>query len=150
MGSTPFAPPVGIIPPLVRDSVVLVDAPPAEGVDAAGDDEGKAAMIDVPSAPRNVVQQLQAEPQCYRLFGVWWWPMKAILKRAGYGPAQLYMLSSYQDRETASQVPRASLDDTLREAFEEYPQNAAYRHRAGRAEAPDGELVTIWDQDAAL
>lgn len=107
-------------------------------------------MIDVPAALRNVVQQLQEEPQRYRLFGVWWWPVKAVLKRAGYGPAQLYMLGNYQDPETAAQVPQASLDDTLRAAFEEYAANAAYPHPDGRAEAPDGELVTIWDQDAAL
>ena len=107
-------------------------------------------MMDVAAALRNVVQQLQEEPQRYRLFGVWWWPVKALLRRAGYGQDQLYMLGSYQDAETAALVPRAGLEDTLRAAFEEYRQNAAYPHPDGRAEAPDGELITIWDQDAAL
>ena len=32
--------------------------------------------IDVPFAMRNVLQQLQQEPQRYKLFGVYWWPVK--------------------------------------------------------------------------
>ncbi len=60
------------------------------------------------------------------------------------------MLGSYQNPEMASQVQRPSLDDTLRAAFEEFAPNAAYPHPDGRAEAADGELVTIRDQDAAL
>jgi hypothetical protein len=57
--------------------------------------------IDVPFAMRNVLQQLQQEPQRYKLFGVYWWPVKEQLKLAGYGPDQLYMLGNYKDHMTA-------------------------------------------------
>jgi hypothetical protein len=43
-------------------------------------------VLDVQNALRNVMQQLQCEPRRYRLFGIWWWPIKAQLKQPGYGP----------------------------------------------------------------
>jgi hypothetical protein len=51
--------------------------------------------------------------------------MKALLKRAGYGPDQLYMLGDNQMPEIAALVPKAGL-------------------------GPDGELVIIYDEDAGF
>lgn len=104
--------------------------------------------MDVQAALRNTLQQLQEEPGRYRLFGIYWWPIKALLKRAGYGPDQLYILGQFQDADTAALVPRMPLAETLREAFAEYQRNAAYPHQDGRVEDPDGDLVTVLDQDA--
>lgn len=106
--------------------------------------------MDVPGALRSILQQIQQEPWRYKLFGVYWWPVKAMLKRVGYGPAQLYMLGSFQDAAAARLVPSAGLADTLRAAFEEYGQNSRYPHTNNQVEDPDGELVTIFDEDAAL
>jgi hypothetical protein len=106
--------------------------------------------MNVENALRNALQQLQEEPGRYKLFGVWWWAMKAMLKRAGYGPDQLYMLGSYTDPETAAMVPAASLNETLEAAFGEYRHNAMFPHTAGQVENPDGELVTIFDADAGF
>lgn len=106
--------------------------------------------MDVPAALRNVLQQLQAEPQRYRLFGIYWPVVKALLKRAGYGPEQLYMLGGYQMPDIAALVPKANLEDTLAAAFEEFAQNARYPHADGLVEDPDGELVTIYDEDAGF
>jgi hypothetical protein len=106
--------------------------------------------IDVPFAMRNVLQQLQQEPQRYKLFGVYWWPVKEQLKLAGYGPDQLYMLGNYKDHMTAELVPEMNLQDTLRAAFEEYRFNAVFPHSDGRVEDPDGQLVTIYDEDAGF
>ena len=41
--------------------------------------------MDVPTAVRNMLQQLQADPQRYKLFGIYWPAIKALLKRHGYG-----------------------------------------------------------------
>lgn len=106
--------------------------------------------INIESAIRNVVTLLNKMPNRYKLFGVWWWPIKALLKVAGYGPDQLYMLGDYQDPETAAQVPAADLQGTLTAAFTEYGQNARNPHSDGRVEAPEGELITIWDDDAGI
>jgi hypothetical protein len=105
-------------------------------------------MVDVPAALRNTMQILQTKPGNYKLFGVYWWAMKAQLKEAGYTMDNLYLLGSYVDHETAAQIPRAGLEETLRAAFTEYGHNATFSHGDGRVEAPDGELVTIWDGDA--
>lgn len=109
-----------------------------------------APTMDIPAALKNVVQQLQVEPQRYKLFGVWWWAVKALLRRAGYGTDQLYMLGTYQDPATAALVPREGLEDTLRAAFEEYGFNARYPHTDNLVEDPDGDLVTVFDADADL
>ena len=51
----------------------------------------------VDTALRNTLQHLQQDPRRYKLFGIYWWPMKDFLKAAGYGPDQLYMLGDYRE-----------------------------------------------------
>jgi hypothetical protein len=106
--------------------------------------------IDVPSALRNTLQQLQADPRRYKLFGIYWPAIKALLKRHGYGADQLYMLGDYHDAITAAMIPKMGLEETLRTAFEEYGQNARSPHPGGMVEDPDGEMVLIYDEDAGL
>ena len=106
--------------------------------------------MDPREALQNILLQLQQDPTRYRLFGIYWWPVKALLKGAGYGPDQLYMLGDYQDPETAALVPEMGLEETLRAALEEFGQNARYPHPDGRVETPDGELVTVMDENAGL
>ena len=60
------------------------------------------------------------------------------------------MLGNYKDHMTAELVPEMNLQDTLRAAFEEYRFNAVFPHSDGRAEDPDGQLVTIYDEDAGF
>ena len=105
---------------------------------------------DMQALLRGILQSLQEEPQRYRLFGVWWWAVKALLKRAGYGPDQLYMLGSYQDIETASLIPTENLPDTLQSAMDEYAFNAAYPRAGGMVETPDGSIVRLFDEDAGI
>lgn len=104
--------------------------------------------IDPRAALRNTLQHLQANPARYRLFGIYWWPIKALLKRQGYGPEQSFLLGDYQDEETAALVPSMSLQDTMVAAFEEYGRNAAYPHPDGCVEDPDGQMVFVMDEDA--
>lgn len=111
------------------------------------DHNGHPAM-DVRDALRNVVLLLQADPTGYRRFGIWWWPIKAVLRGAGYNQDHLFMLGQFNDAEQAAMVPRESLADTLRAAFTEYAKNTCYPHADGSVETPDGELVQITDPDA--
>jgi hypothetical protein len=104
--------------------------------------------LDVNRALRNVLMTLQADPQRYRCFGVYWWPMKALLRQQ-FGQQQLYMLGKYEDPEVAALVPDLSLTQMLAAAFEEYGQNLRYGPD-GRTTAPNGEPVTIFDADAGL
>lgn len=107
------------------------------------------APINVAGTLKNILQQLQEEPQRYKLFGVWWWPVKALLRRL-YTTDNLYMLGPYQDEKTAAMVLRENLQDTMRAALEEYGFNAVYPHPAGMVENPDGEMVLIFDADAEI
>ena len=106
--------------------------------------------MDVDAAFRNAVQQLQEEPQRYRLFGVYWWKVKRLLKAAGYDQAQLYMLGNYEDPITAALAPVLPLLPLLEAAFTEYGQNARFPHTGQMVEDPDGELVQLFDEDAGL
>ena len=99
---------------------------------------------------RNVVQLLQERPERYKAFGVFWWPVKAILKHQGYGPDQLYFLGDYVDPSTVDRVAEANLADTLHAAILEYNQNLTFPHPGGVVEDPDGELIIIYDADAGL
>ncbi len=105
-------------------------------------------MTDPKMALRNILATLQQEPSRYRLFGVYWWPVKRLLKAAGYTRENLYLLGDYDDPETAALVPPAGLQATLRAALAEYGENARYGRGGGWVEAPDGEIVQISDCDA--
>jgi hypothetical protein len=105
--------------------------------------------IDVRAALQNILQQLQEEPQRYKLFGVWWWAIKALLRRV-YSTDNLYMLGLYQDQDVAAMIPTANLQDTMRAALEEYAFNATLPHPASMVEAPEGDMVFIFDSDAEL
>jgi hypothetical protein len=104
----------------------------------------------VDTALRNTLQQLQQDPRRYKLFGIYWWPMKEFLKAAGYGKDQLYMLGDYRDAITADLVPAMGQEETMRTAFEEYIRNACYPHPGSMVEDPDGQMVMIYDEDAGI
>ena len=106
--------------------------------------------IDVQKLFQTIIQELQAQPRRYKRFGIYWWPIKAMLKRAGYGKPQLYMLGGFTDPETARMVPQLNLEDTLRNAMEEYAFNTVHPHPDGRVENEDGEMVVIADDDAGF
>ena len=104
---------------------------------------------NIERALRNILATLQVEPRRYRCFGVYWWPVKALLRRR-FGVDQLYMLGRYEDPHTAAMVPELGLVDMLTEALVEYAQNYTLRGCDGYVEAPDGEHVTIFDEDAGV
>ncbi|MDU7524751.1 MAG: hypothetical protein E7K72_25840 [Roseomonas mucosa] len=114
------------------------------------DQENEGGTLDVPAALRNILLLLQADPTRYQRFGIYWWPMKALLKAAGYGPENLSLLGSYMDPETAAMVPPGDLRATMTAALEEFGQNSRYPRPMGMVENADGELVTIRDEDAPI
>lgn len=117
---------------------------------AAGDDEGKAFMIDPSAALRNVVQRLPGRTAAVLAVRVLAVAHQGHLEACRLRARAALHVGGYRDPEAAAQAPGAGLDDTLRAAFEAYAANACYPHPDGRSEAPDGEPVTIWDQDAGL
>ena len=105
--------------------------------------------MDIPKTLRNIVVLLQADPLQYRCFGVYWWPIKALLKAAGYTREQLPMLGAYEDAAGAALVPKADLQTTMGAALEEYAMRVRYSLGSDECEIPnDGGTYVIRDDDA--
>ena len=128
------------------DPVDPTDAPDVDAVPVVE----ATRPVDVPATLTRILQQLQTDPWRYRCFGIYWWPVKAMLKRAGYTTENLAMLGTYQDPDPARLVPPMILQDTLQAALQEYGRNTRYPHPDGMVEDPDGELVRLWDEDAGF
>ena len=114
------------------------------------EDDALVEPIDLPRLLRNVLQDLQSTPSHYKRFGIFWWAMKLLLKREGYGPKHLYMLRDFQEPETAALIPSLDLDATIRATVAEYRFNAMYPHPGGQVETEEGDLVEIKDDDAGF
>jgi hypothetical protein len=102
----------------------------------------------VPEALANVVRDLQAKPGRYRCWGVWWWPLKAMLIRAGMA-AQVRGLGSYMDPEAIATLPRDDLSPgrVLAEGLRHYQWAARLGGAAEWADTPDGDRIRIHDPD---
>lgn len=99
------------------------------------------------TALRNTVLILQQRPLDYRKFGPYWWPIKAMLKQAGYSRDDLYLLGDYMEPGAESLIETADVEDTLKAAFEEYGRS----HFTGILESQtvDGERYLCDDPDSA-
>jgi len=106
-------------------------------------------MINPEVFARNCLQMLQQQPEYYRSFGIYWWPVKAILKHY-YGRDQLYMLGDYEDPIGAAAAPRVGLQEMLGLALEEQEHNVRDCMLPEWVQTPDGVDYFIFDQDAGL
>lgn len=105
--------------------------------------------MNTDTALRNALAVLQADPRNYRNFGIWWWPVKAVL-RASFGREQLAQLGDYMDEDAMARLPRLALEDMLRAAFTEYALNARYALGSREVLDPSGEPYVLEDPDAGL
>lgn len=96
---------------------------------------------------RNCVQMLQEDPKAYRSFGIYWWPVKAILKRF-YSRDELSLLGNYEDPIGAEAVPRVGLQEMLMLAIEEHQSNQIDHINPQWVQLPDGAPYMIYDEDA--
>lgn len=105
-------------------------------------------MIDPKVLAANTLQLLQADPSRYRNFGVYWYFIKAILKRY-YTQENLFLLGDYVDQTVTDRMPPGqSLEEALDDAVREYAQNATYNLGRSAVTDPDGEEFILMDQDA--
>lgn len=105
-------------------------------------------MLQPETFAASTLHLLQQDPRKYVLFGVYWFFVKALLKRY-YTRDNLHLLGEYMDPDCMARMPEhATLQEALTAAIEEYRQNAAYN--LGRAEVEDptgGGLFTLNDED---
>lgn len=110
----------------------------------------KTKTIDVPQAMKNVLMFLQRDPRNYKKFGIYWWAVKDQLKQAGYTRHDIYLLGRYRDDAQAARIPPGDVQTTLRRAFSEFRFNSGFPRWSGAVEDDDGEIITIWDDDAGI
>ena len=96
----------------------------------------------------NVVRDLQDRPGRYRCWGVWWWPLKAMLLRAGLAP-QVRGLGRYMDPEAIATLPREDLSPgrVLAEGLRHYQWAVRLAPMAEWTDAPNGDRIRIHDPD---
>lgn len=86
-------------------------------------------------------------PANYRAFGVYWFLVKALLKRI-YPSAEMPILGDYVDPSVIERMPKGlTLGELLAAAGEEYGANSSLGTPADRLEDPDGEFFTLADPD---
>lgn len=106
-------------------------------------------MIDTKTFAASTLQLLQDDPRRYRLFGVYWYFVKAVLKMF-YTRDNLDLLGDYVDESVIERMPLdKDLQGTLADAVEEYRSNASFN--LGRSEVDDlvgGGTFMLVDTDA--
>lgn len=105
-------------------------------------------MIQPETFAENALRLLQQDPSRYLNFGVYWFFVKALMKRF-YTRDELHLLGDYMDPDCLARMPQfETLQDAMAAALEEYGQNASYN--LGRAEVEDpvgGGKFTLHDED---
>lgn len=108
-------------------------------------------MIDPKVFAQSTLHLLQQDPRRYVNFGVYWFFVKALMKRY-YTRDNLYMLGDYEDPGVIARMPdHGRLQETLEAAVEEYRLNAMHNMgRKGVSDPSGGGSVTIHDEDAGF
>jgi hypothetical protein len=106
-------------------------------------------MISPNKFAASTLQLLQQDPRRYRNFGVYWFFVKALLKRY-YTRYSLHLLGEYMDPDCMARMPEhATLDSAIEAAVAEYGQNAAYNLTRAEVEDPvGGGVFLLHDEDA--
>lgn len=121
----------------------MSDDPPPRPLPAEIPPEG------VPDALVAIVRDLQTNPLRYRWWGVWWWPIKAMLIRAGHGPLLGPMLGPAMDPAAIATLPREGLTPgrVIAQGIANYQLCARFDRTPEWADAPNGDRIRIYDPD---
>lgn len=106
-------------------------------------------MIDPKTFAASTLQLLQGDPRRYVAFGVYWYLVKAVLKKF-YTRENLHLLGDHVDAAVAERMPEhADLAEALDGAVAEYRKNASFN--LGSNEVEDlvgGGTFRLVDPDA--
>jgi len=108
------------------------------------------AMLPADQLAGNIRKILDNNVKAYRDFGVFWYFVKAFLKRH-YDQAAMPILGAYEQPDVVGRMPDyESFDDAMRDALLTWRAN--YENNMGRATSigPDNEPVTLFDEDIGL
>lgn len=104
-------------------------------------------MIDPRTFAESTRALLNEDWRRYRAFGVYWWFVKALLKRF-YDRHEMPMLGDYEDPDAEGLVPSVHTAGQMLElAVETYRANAVLNLNSQRVENGDGEPYLLIDPD---
>jgi hypothetical protein len=107
-------------------------------------------MIPRDQIADNTLKMLSNNIRHYRNFGVYWYFMKAFLKRY-YTKDNLYILGDFEQPEVMARMPEyENFEDAMHDALLTAYQNQQYNMDGATSIGPDDELVTLFDADAGL
>lgn len=108
-------------------------------------------MIDPKTFAASTLQLLQQDPRRYKFFGVYWFLVKALMKRF-YDQHNLYLLGEYMDADVIDRMPKhENLQEAISAAIHEYRQNASFNLGRGEVEDPTGGgAFLLRDTDAGF
>lgn len=107
-------------------------------------------MLPPDQIARNLLMLLSRNVTYYRNFGVYWYFVKAFLKRY-YTTDNLYLLGNYEQPDVVARMPHYdNFEDAMHDALLFSRMN--YENNMGSATsiAPDDEPVTLFDEDAGI
>lgn len=106
-------------------------------------------MIDPRTFAESTLLLLQQDPRRYKNFGVFWYLVKAVLKKY-YTQDNLHLLGDHVDASVAERMPEFDgLNKALEAAAEEYQKNAAFGMGSNWVEDPvGGGTFQLIDPDA--
>ena len=106
-------------------------------------------MIDPRTFAESTLLLLQQDPRRYKNFGVFWYLVKAVLKKY-YTRDNLHLLGDHVDASVVERMPEfANLQEALKAATEEYRQNATFNLGSNWVEDPaGGGTFQLIDPDA--
>ncbi|MDP3327186.1 hypothetical protein [Parvibaculum sp.] len=90
---------------------------------------------------------LNEDVRRYRNFGVYWFAVKAVLKRY-FDRNEMPILGNYVAESVVSRMPEGlDMGDVLAAAAGEYQENASFNLGRNRLSDPSGEFFTLIDPD---
>lgn len=108
------------------------------------------ATIEPAAFAANVRALLHEDPRRYRAFGVYWYLVKAVLKRF-YDRHEMPMLGAYEDPTVIERMPPGlGLREYLELASAEYEDNARFNLDRDLVEDPHGEFFRLQDPDMGV
>ncbi len=103
---------------------------------------------DLKRVCNNMLQILQTNPIEYKNFGIYWWPVKRLLRKF-HTQDELYMLGSYIDPDATNRIPPTPWETLIKDALAEYRNNKTFTPGQSYVD-PQGEVYHLHDQDAGF
>lgn len=107
-------------------------------------------MIPPDQLAKNIRIMLDDNVKYYRNFGVYWYFVKAFMKKY-YTKDNLYLLGDFEQPEVVGRMPKYdNFEDAMHDALMFAQANQMHNMGSPTSIAPDDEPVTLFDEDAGI